>query len=259
MRALVTGASRGIGKAFSINLAKRGYDLTLVARTEKDLINLSEEIKRISKVNVKIISLDLSIEEDVKSLLDQERHTSYDLVINNAGFGSNDYFWEDNISNINSMIDLNIKSLTMIMHGFIKSMIDLNTNSKIVNISSIAAFPRSFPGMSVYAATKKYVKNLSLSVNQELEDRRANIKVIPVLPGVVDTNFYSNISLSDNKRKAMRRSITNPDYFAQMTLRRIIDLNKSMVVYGKMSLVLRIASKIIPHKWLGRFLIKKGF
>ena len=152
MRALITGASSGIGRDMARELHKRGYSLILAARRYDRLEELKNELGN----NVDIYSVDLSDKEKCIEFVDKIKHKDIDLVINNAGFGLVGEFVETDINRELEMIDLNITVLHIITKEFLK-IFDKKAKGHILNVASSAAF---LPGplLSTYYATKAYVK-----------------------------------------------------------------------------------------------------
>ncbi|MCX4303373.1 MAG: SDR family NAD(P)-dependent oxidoreductase [Clostridia bacterium] len=181
MKALVTGASSGIGRDMARYLSSLGYDLVIVARRE----NLLEELKKDLKTNVEIEVLDVSKEENCKELF--EKHKDIDLLINNAGFGLFGEFTEIDLDKEISLIDTNIKATHILTKLYAKSMKEKN-KGKILNVASIAGFMTG-PLMSAYYASKNYVVELSSGINEELKKAKSNVRISILCPGPVDTNF----------------------------------------------------------------------
>ena len=149
MKALITGASSGIGKEMAIYLAKKGYDLILVARNREQLEKLQRELP----VKVKVVVVDLSLEQKVKELCVLVHQEDIDLLINNAGFGVYGPFTETEVSKELEMMSVNMRALHMLTKFFLKDMQKKN-RGKILNVASSAAF---FPGplMSSYYASNR--------------------------------------------------------------------------------------------------------
>ncbi len=181
MKALVTGASSGIGRDMARYLSSLGYDLVIVARRE----NLLEELKKDLKTKVEIEVLDVSKEENCKELF--EKHKDIDLLINNAGFGLFGEFTEIDLDKEISLIDTNIKATHILTKLYAKSMKKKN-KGKILNVASIAGFMTG-PLMSAYYASKNYVVELSSGINKELKKAKSNVRISILCPGPVDTNF----------------------------------------------------------------------
>ena len=166
MKALVTGASSGIGKDIAIELNKLGYDLILVAR---DTIRL-EEVKNSLKGNVETIEMDLSNEENCKSL--HERVKDIDILVNNAGFGTFGNFTETELEKEIDLIDTNVKAMHILAKLYLKDMVERN-EGHILNTASIAGFMPG-PLMCAYYASKAYVVRLSEGIRAEL--KRQNMR-----------------------------------------------------------------------------------
>lgn len=183
MKALITGASSGLGRNFSIILSEMGYDLILVARRKKKLETLKKELK----TNVEIITLDISSSYNCMKLYEQVKNEDIDILINNAGFGVFGEFTKTNIEKELDMIDLNIKAVHMLTKLFLKDFKKKN-KGYILNVASSAAF---LPGplMASYYATKSYVFNLTMAIYEELKKEKSNVYVGALCPGPVDTEF----------------------------------------------------------------------
>ena len=181
MRALITGASSGLGKDFAINLSKIGYDLVLVARNEEKL----KEVAKECKTKVKIVVMDLSDIDNCKKLYKENKNI--DILINNAGFGLFGTFNKTNIDTELNMIDLNIKALHVLTKLYLKDMVKKD-KGHILNVASSAAF---LPGplMSTYYSTKSYVYKLTTAIFEELRHIKSNVKVHVLCPGPIETNF----------------------------------------------------------------------
>ena len=155
MKALVTGASSGIGLEISKYLDSLGYEVILVARDKEKLENVAKCLKNKSK----IIVMDLQQVEDIKSLYVLVKNDDIDVLVNNAGFGICGSFSEMDLNNELNMIDINIKAVHILTKLFLKDMKRKN-KGYILNVSSSAAF-QSGPLMATYYATKSYVYRLT--------------------------------------------------------------------------------------------------
>ena len=171
MKALVTGASSGIGKHMAYYLASKGIDLILVARNKKEL----ERIKNSVKVDVKILSIDLTKEENVYKLYEETKKDKIDILINNAGFGLFGTFVETNLDRELEMIDLNIKAYHILTKLFLKDFIKRDSGY-ILNVCSSAGFMAG-PRLSTYYATKNYITKLTMAINEELRQVGSNVSI----------------------------------------------------------------------------------
>jgi uncharacterized protein len=194
-RALITGASTGMGAVYADRLAKRGYDLVLVARDESKLNSVASKIKSEHDVDVTVVSADLTKQPDlakIESLLKSD--TSITMLVNNAGLGAVTKLAESNMDDIEKMITLNVISLTRLSSAIVPNLI-ANGRGTIVNIASIVALaPELLNG--AYSGSKAYVVNFTQSMHHELADK--GIRVQAVLPGAIDTPFWDKSGLPVN-------------------------------------------------------------
>lgn len=196
-KALITGASSGMGKDMAFILSEMGYDLVLVARDEKRL----NFIKKSLKTKVEVISLDLSKRENCFKLYKKVRNI--DILINNAGFGEFGEFGEFYYTSLKkelNMIDLNISCLHILTKLYLRDFVRKN-KGYILNVASLAGFG-SGPLMATYYATKAYVLKLSTAINEELRVRRSKVRVSVFCPGPVKTEFNKRAGL-EFKMKAL--------------------------------------------------------
>ena len=233
MKALITGASSGIGRDMARYLSSLGYDLIIVARRE----NLLQELKNSLKTNVEVVSLDISNTENCQKLF--ESHKDIDLLINNAGFGDFGKFDETDLNKELSMIDTNIKSLHILTKLYLQEMKQKNSG-KILNVASIAGF-MSGPLMATYYATKNYVVALSKAINKELEKDNSNVTVSVLCPGPVNTNF-DNLANVKFSLKGL-----SSEYVAKYAIDKMLK-GKKLIIPGKMMKVIYFGNKIAPSK-----------
>lgn len=183
MKALITGASSGIGRDMAKYLASKNIDLILVARRKEKLEELASELK----VNVKIISLDLSNEKNVYKLYDKCKCENIDILINNAGFGLFGDFSNTDLDIELNMIDVNIKAPHILTKLFLKDFIKKD-NGYILNVCSSAGFMAG-PKLNTYYATKNYLTKLTMAINEELRQKNSNVIVSALCPGPTSTEF----------------------------------------------------------------------
>ena len=182
MKALVTGASSGIGRDMAKYLNSLGYELYLVSQNKKDL---DREFKGYDKVHT--YSYDLRKEEECIKLYKEVNEENIDILINNAGFGDAGNFTETSLDKEMDMINLNIKAYHILTKLFLKDFTKRNYG-RILNVSSMAGFMPG-PYMATYYATKNYITSLSLAIYEELKKDKSNVKVSLFCPGPVNTNF----------------------------------------------------------------------
>jgi short-subunit dehydrogenase len=186
--ALITGASSGIGAVYADRLAKRGYDLILIARSGDRLEAVAERIR--SKTGQKVTTLAADLTDSagiakVEAILQSD--ASITTLVNNAGYGATAPLLKSDVGTMIGMIDINVTALTRLTYAAVPHLVERG-NGTIVNIGSIAAIaPEMLNG--VYAAAKAFVLTFSQSLNHELADKGVRIQV--VLPGATDTDFWN--------------------------------------------------------------------
>ena len=233
MKALVTGASSGLGKDFSISLSKIGYEVILVSRNKEELIKVSNLCNSKTKIEV----CDLSNIDNCKKLFN--KHKDIDLLINNAGFGLFGEFDKTSLDIDLEMIDLNVKALHVLTKLYLKEMIKKD-NGRILNVASIAAFMPG-PLMNTYYSTKSYVFKLTTAIYEELRRIKSNVKVSVLCPGPVNTNF-NNVASVKFALKGL-----NSNYVVDYTLNKMFK-DKLVIIPGFKTKLAYIGCKIAPLK-----------
>lgn len=235
MKALITGASSGIGKNLAYVLANKNIDLVLVARNKEEL----EKIKENVKVDVKVISMDLQVSKNVYKLYEETKDLDIDILINNAGFGLFGKFFETDLDRELEMIDLNIKAYHILTKLFLKDFITKDSGY-ILNVCSSAGFMAG-PRLSTYYATKNYVTKLTMAINEELRQEKSNVVVCALCPGPVNTNF--------NKVAKGKFSIdeVSPKMVAEYAVKKMFQKKMIIVPTLKMKLAL-FGNRLIPHR-----------
>lgn len=235
MKALVTGASSGIGRDMAIYLSKMGCELVLVARDEKGLKNVASQID----TKTKIVALDLSVVENCIKLHKMLKKEEIDILINNAGFGSFGRFDEIYLDKELEMIDLNIKALHTLTKLFLKDM-KIKDHGYILNVASSAAFQPG-PLMATYYATKAYVLRLTTAIYEELRREGSSVSISTLCPGPVTTNFnkVANVEFEIKSLPSV--------YVAKYGIDNMFN-KKLIIVPGFYMKVLHFFSHFIPTK-----------
>ena len=186
--ALITGASSGLGEEFARQLARRGANLVLVARSEGRLIELAAELQKDSDIQVHVLAADLANADEVAKVTQhlEQQGIEIDLLVNNAGVGIFKDFIDTPLSEVLAQIDLNVKALVSLTHTCLSQMRE-NNKGGVINIASSAAF-QPLPGANVYAASKAFVLLFSEALSYEL--RATGITVTAACPGPVATRFF---------------------------------------------------------------------
>jgi len=185
-RALVTGASSGIGKAFAERLAAKGSDLVVVARNRERLEELALRLRQTHGRDVEVLQADLENRDQLAAV--EARlcdHGDIDLLVNNAGFGHTGAFADLALERSQAQIDCNVTALTRLAHAALQSMRPTGRGA-ILNVASGAAFLPT-PNFAVYAATKAYVVSFTQGLHEEA--KRFGVTVSVVCPGFTRTEF----------------------------------------------------------------------
>ncbi len=184
MKALITGASSGIGRDMARYLANLKFDLILVARREDRLEELKRELKGVS---VRCIKADLSRYEECLRLYEETKDKEINLLINNAGFGLAGEFEKTDLARELEMVDVNIKALHTLTKLYLKDFVKRDSG-RILNVASSAGFMPG-PLMATYYATKNYVLRLTESISEELRRKGSRVTLSALCPGPVKTEF----------------------------------------------------------------------
>ena len=184
MKALITGASSGIGLDIARYLATKGYELILVSRNKEKLEQIQEHLP----TKVTIIVADLSNEQRVKDLYVLAKKENIDILINNAGLGDFGYLTDTDLNKDLELINTNIKAVHILTKHMVKDMEKRDTDTYILNVASSAAFQPG-PLMSTYYATKAYVYQLTEALYYEQKKKKTKVHVSVLCPGPVETNF----------------------------------------------------------------------
>ena len=237
MKALITGASSGIGREMAIYLSELGYDLIVVARSKDKL----EKLKNILKTNVIVYELDLSVVDNCYLLYENVKDEKIDIIINNAGFGVFGNYEYDMLDEEINMIDLNVKCLHILTKLFVNNMY----TKRILNVSSSAGLMKGGPLMSGYYATKSYVCSYTFALYEELRRNKSDKKISVLCPGPVDTNF--------NKRANVKFNLKSLDarYVARYAIDKMFK-NKLIIIPGFSVRMGIFFSRFLPTKLLLR-------
>ena len=238
MRALITGASNGLGKDFAIKLANLGYDLVLVARSEDKLDHIQNDLK--DKVNVKTEVMDLSIRDNVFKLYEKYKG-KIDLLINNAGYGLCNQFSRIPLDNELNMIDLNVVTVHILTKLFLEDFISKDSG-QILNVASLAAFEPG-PLMATYYSTKSYVYNLTMAIYEELRRNKSNVKISVLCPGPTDTGFNERAKVNFGVKSL------SSDYVTSYALRKL-KRNKLLIIPSLRMRLTVFGVRFMPRKLL---------
>ncbi len=241
MKALITGASSGLGAEFARQLSEKGYDIIAVARRLDRLEALAAELP--TKVTPMVC--DLSKAEECFALFEKVKDEDIDLVINNAGFGLLGEFTETDISRELEMIDVNIRALHILMKLFLVKFCRENKGA-ILNTCSIGGFMPG-PLLATYYASKSYVRRLTEGVYEEIRRSGKNVYVGCVCPGPVATEFFDVAKAKFPIKGRKPEAIVS---YALKKMRR----KKLVIIPGFEMKLTALALRLVPTKLAARII-----
>lgn len=245
--ALVTGASGGIGLDMARELARRGFDLALVARKEDQLRAAAEELARAHGATCRVLAADLARPEAPARLHEWVKGESLEveILVNNAGFGLHGQFTETDPERELEMLQLNALTLTALTKLFAREMVS-RRSGRILNVASTAAFVPG-PFMAVYYASKAYVLSLSLALSEELAGSGVTVTVL--CPGPTETAFGSTAGVAGTR--LFRSGLMNSSAVARAGVEGLLE-GRRMVVPGLRNRLLASTSGLIPRAFAAR-------
>ncbi|MGL6341145.1 MAG: SDR family oxidoreductase [Waterburya sp.] len=223
LRAIVTGASSGIGKATALAFAKSGIEVALVSRSVAKLKAVAAEIEALG-TTAKVYPLDLAILEQVQQQMTEicNHFGPIDILVNNAGMGYTNSLKNTTLEDWQRVIELNLTSVFQCIQGVLPQMRDRRQGT-IINVASIAAF-NAFPDWGAYGVSKAALVALSKALS--VEERENGIRTVTISPGSVNTPIWDTDTVqADFNRSAM----LTPEIVAQSILHTAL-LPKQAVV-----------------------------
>ena len=245
--ALVTGASKGIGEAISIEFARRGWNVLLTARSETLLLNMQKQLIADYNIKVKVYPCDLTDRGQRSELVHWvQSHGEISALVNNAGFGSTGKFDDLSIDREIQQIELNIVALVDLTHHLLP-ILKSQSEGYILNIASTAGFQPG-PFMAVYYATKSFVLHFSEALSVEL--REDNVSVTAHCPGATESEF-SKVAGND---KTVLFSKMNHVMSREVVAKHAVDsmLNRKVVsIAGFTNWLVALSVRFTP-RWITR-------
>jgi short-subunit dehydrogenase len=251
--ALITGASKGIGKAIAGDLAARGFNVLLVARSEELLQQEANRITTLYPVKADWLSLDLSMPQAAENVYDWCRAKGYTvtILVNNAGYGLSGPFEKYSVDQHLNMMQLNMSTLVALTRLFLPDLRRL-PKAYILNIASSAAY-QAVPGLSLYAATKAFVLAFSRGLHQELH--KSPVSVTCVCPGATDTDFPNRAQLGEKGMAAAEKLNMTPEAVAVIATRAML-ARKPEVITGFINKVGAAMAWLLPKTLVERTAMK---
>jgi short-subunit dehydrogenase len=242
--ALVTGASKGIGRSIALQLAKKGYHLLLVARSETALQEVKHAAEAIDRdIDVQWFALDLSEPGAASRVHNLCIGFNVSILVNNAGYGLWGKFENITLADQMNMMQLNMNTLVELCH-YLLPLLRQHKNAYILNVASTAAY-QAVPTLGLYSATKSFVLSFSRALNFELKDL---ISVTCVCPGPVETGFADRAGMVILSKMADRFNM-QPDEVAKAAVRGMFD-KKIEVVPGLTNKITAFANRLLPKRFI---------
>lgn len=245
--ALITGASKGIGKSIALALAAKGYNIAIVARSEDLLEQVAGEIKAKAKVEVKHLAADLSEQTAAQQVFDWafRNNLNVSILVNNAGYGLSGAFDSYPLERHMNMLQVNCNTLVQLCYLFLPGL-KQQSQSYILNISSSAAY-QAVPYLSLYAASKAMVLSFSRALRFEL--RKTPVSVTCVCPGATDTGFNDRAQVGEKALKTAEKVMMTPEKVSKAAVEAMF-AKKAEVITGTINKLGGFLTWLLPKKVL---------
>ncbi len=253
--ALVTGATSGIGYELAKLFAQDGYNMILVSRTQEDLDRISNEFSSQYNVEAMPIAKDLFEPNAAFELYDEvkSKGITVNVLVNDAGQGVYGLFVDSDIQRQLEIIQLNISSLTVLTHLFLKDMVARNEGMILQVASTVSEVPS--PLQSVYGGTKAYVLSLTNALINEVKD--TNVTITSLQPGVTDTDFFNKAGAFDTKLTEDKSKMADPADVAKDGYNALMK-GDDKVVSGLKNKIQSLMSNVMPDTMLAEQIRKQS-
>ena len=243
--ALITGASKGIGKAIARELAAKGFDLLLVARTESLLQQVTEEIEKDFGRKAHWLAMDLSAPGASQKIFDWCRENNYavSVLVNNAGYGLSGTFGTYTLEENMQMLQVNVNVVVELTQLFLPQL-KQQPKAYILNISSTAAY-QAVPYLALYSASKSFVLQFSRALRYEL--KKTSVSVTCISPGTTDTDFAHRANVGEKALKTAEKFNMTPEAVAKVCVDSMLK-GKTEVVVGILNKLGAFLTRLAPKK-----------
>ncbi len=232
--ALITGASKGIGKALATELAARGFNLLLVARSENLLKSISEDLESKYKISVKYLAIDLTDPASITNILQiiERDKINLQILINNAGYALWGNFEKLNLEEQEKMMFINMNVAVQLSYRLLP-ILKKNTKSYLMNVASSSAY-QAVPTLALYCSSKSFILQFTRSLRHELKGKGVNICCLS--PGPTETNFMdaAGMTTEEMKNRAAKFNMS-PENVARIAIRGMMN-NKAEIIPGFLNL-----------------------
>ncbi|MEO7483112.1 MAG: SDR family NAD(P)-dependent oxidoreductase [Ferruginibacter sp.] len=245
--ALIAGGSKGIGYAIAEALAKRKYNLILIARHKDSLISAKNKLESVYNIHVQTLQYDLSKKETATEIASwcNENNINLTMLCNVAGFGGSNDFLTLSLDSLRYMVNLNVESC-MAMSLVLLPILEKNAPSYIMNVGSMAGFA-PIPSKNMYSATKSAIIFFSYSLRAQLKDK--NISVSVLCPGPVFTKPEIKVETKKKLGWLGMQMAVSPKKVGEVAVRKT--LNKKLVIIpGTLNKIMAALVRILPRRWI---------
>ncbi len=247
-KAFVTGASEGLGREFSRQLAAKGYAITAVARNEARLQELMEELPGSTH---DYLVADLGQDTGVGRCANRLQDGQYDLLVNNAGYSNFGEFDQAKIEDEEKILAVNCQAVMVLSHAYLKNA---KSGGALINLSSITNFFVT-PIQPTYCATKSFIASFSESL--WYQQRKSGVYVQGLCPGVTKTEFLNRVGNFD-KKNLMDIFSRSPEFVIRVSLQELEKRSKPIVIPGVEYKLLALVTRLLPRKAIAWFFGKVG-
>jgi uncharacterized protein len=244
--ALVTGASSGIGRALALEFAQGGYNVLLTARNEAALNHVAGECAKRFRVQAEVVPADLSRPESIDQLVTvlSSKDHSFDVLVNNAGFGIQGQFSGTDIDKELELLNVQLGAALRLTKAVLPGMLS-QRSGKILNVGSVYSFA-PVPLQAVYSACKAFLLSFSTSLQNELKGTGITITVF--CPGITQTEFRSRAGISERHKDSGITAEAAARIAYAATIR-----GKPVVVPGVVNRIFVLLSRLLPRSSFGTF------
>ena len=242
-RALVTGASSGIGESYARLLAAQGFDLVITARRADRLAMLAQTLRTGHGIEVLELPLDLARADGARSLIDAvvDRGLTIDYLVSNAGYALDEDFLDADWKRHEGFLDILLEGVVELSHAFVPGMIERGWG-RVVNVASVASFLNLTRG-SLYGPVKAFVLAFSRSMHADLHG--TGVHMTALCPGYTRTEFFRNIGVEEKVFKLPRCILLDVDRVVADS-HRAVSRNRAVCIPGLLYKLLVASSRILP-------------
>ena len=243
--AVITGATSGIGKAFALEYARKGFDLIVTGRRQDELQHVADILARHYPIRVWIFAGDLSDPANRSALSSMiEKAGIVDVLINNAGFGIDRPFYGNSLDDIRSMINTHVLATTELTHAVLPGMMKRRKGT-IINVSSLGIFTPALT-RCLYFSTKSFVHCFTEALSMEMHPY--GIKVQSLCPGLTRTDFHRNMKEEEKQKKFKLLDFGCPEKVVSQSLKTLG--NGSVIcIPGLVNKLLYMLSRLLPLRF----------